>query len=56
MLVHAVTPTDRPNMVRNRRVIKVFDGVFVLSLDFYFLMERVLCLRTGSDLFLCLFK
>ena len=32
-----VTPIDRPKSVRNRYVIKVFDGVFVLSrclLDF----------------------
>ena len=26
-----VTPTDRPESVRNRRVIEVFGGVFVLS-------------------------
>ena len=33
----AVTPTDRPKMVRNSCVIKVFGGVFMLSrcfLDF----------------------
>ena len=27
-----VTPTDRPKSVRNRCVIEVFGGVFVLSL------------------------
>ena len=27
----AVTPTDRPKSVRNRCVIKVFGGVFMLS-------------------------
>ena len=27
----AVTPTDRPKSVRNRCVIKVFGGVFLLS-------------------------
>ena len=27
-----VTPTDRPKSVRNRRVIELFGGVFVLSL------------------------
>ena len=27
----AVTPTDRPKSVRNSYVIKVFDGVFMLS-------------------------
>ena len=35
--VTAVTPTDRPKSVRNRCVIKVFGGVFMLSpcfLDF----------------------
>ena len=35
--VTAVTPTDRPNSVRNRCVIEVFGGVFMLShcfLDF----------------------
>ena len=30
-----VTPTDRSNSVRNRCVIEVFVGVFVLSLDFF---------------------
>ena len=33
----AVTPTDRPKSIRNRCVIEVFGGVFVLSrcfLDF----------------------
>ena len=35
--VAVVTPIDRPKSVRNRRVIEVFCGVFVLSrcfLDF----------------------
>ena len=31
-----VTPTDRPKSVRNRSVIEVFGGVFVLSIDFEF--------------------
>ena len=31
----AVTPTDRPKSVRNRCVIKVFGGAFMLSRCFY---------------------
>ena len=31
----AVTPTDRPKSVRNRCVIKVFGGVFMLSRCFW---------------------
>ena len=51
-----VTPTDRPKLDRNRCVIDVFGGVFVLShccLDF---SVGVLAFvhRTGSDIFLCL--
>ena len=34
-----VTPTDRPKSVRNRCVIEVFGGVFVLSIGF-----RIFCL------------
>ena len=30
------TPTDRPNSVRNRCVIEIFVGVFVLSIGFEF--------------------
>ena len=30
-MVTAVIPTDRPKSVRNRCVIKVFGGVFMLS-------------------------
>ena len=51
-----VTPTDRPKSLRNRRVIEIFGGVFVLSscfLDFS-LGERVFFHRTESDLFLFL--
>ena len=33
--VAIVTPTDRPKSVRNRYVIEVFGGVFVLSLFFW---------------------
>ena len=33
-LVAIVTPTDRSKSVRNRCVIEVFGGVFVLSLCF----------------------
>ena len=33
-----VTSTDRPQSVRNRCVIEVFDAVFLLSLAFHFLM------------------
>ena len=29
--VTAITPTDRPQSVRNRCVIEVFGGVFILS-------------------------
>ena len=31
-----VTPTDRPESVRNRCVIKVFGGVFILSHCFFY--------------------
>ena len=31
-----VTPTDRPKSVRNRCVIEVFGGVFVLSRCFWY--------------------
>ena len=33
--VTAVTPTDRPKSVRNRCVIEVFGGVFMLSRCFW---------------------
>ena len=52
--VAVVTQTDRPKSVRNRCVIEVFGGVFVLSC--YFLDFSVgvgtFCRRTKSDLFL----
>ena len=37
-----VTPTDRPKSVRNRCVIEVFGGVFVLSIGF-----RIFCWYRG---------
>ena len=47
-----VTTTDRPKSVRNRYVIEVFVGVFLLSLDsFYFMMVLGVYHRTQSDLF-----
>ena len=46
-----VTPTDRPKSVRNRCVIKVFSGVFVLSIGFrIFCWYRGFCHRAESDL------
>ena len=51
-----VSPTDRPKSVRNRSVIEVFGGVFVLSIIFrIFCWYRVFCHRTESDLLLFLF-
>ena len=50
-----VTPTDRPKSVRNRYVIQVFGGVFVLSRCFLdFSVGVGACHRTESDLFLFL--
>ena len=47
----AATPTDRCKAVRNRCVIKVFGGVFVLSIIFrIFCWHRGYCHRTESDL------
>ena len=37
-LAVVVTPTDCSRSVRNRCVIEVFGGAFVLSLDFHFLI------------------
>ena len=53
-----VTPTDRPKSVRNRCVIEVFCGVFVLSRCFldFFCRCGSFCHRTESDLFLFLLK
>ena len=55
--VAIVTPTDRPKSVRNRCVIEVFGGVFVLSRCFFgfFCGCRGFWHRTESDLFLFLF-
>ena len=54
-LVAIVTITDRPSSVRNRCVIEVFDGVFLLSRCFLdFSVCRGLCHRAVSDLFLFL--
>ena len=36
-----VAPTDRPKSVRNRCVIEVFGGVFVLSVAFFYFSEGV---------------
>ena len=48
------SPTDRPMSVRNRCVIEVLGGVFVLS--HCFVCEcRGFCHRTESDIFLFLF-
>ena len=50
----AVTPTDRPNSVRNRGIIEDF-GV-VLSIGFLiFCLYTGFCHRTESDLLLFLF-
>ena len=48
-----VTPSDRPNSVRNRCVIEVFGGVFVLSHCFIDFSVSVGAFfhRTGSDLY-----
>ena len=52
-----VTPTDRPKLVRNRCVIEVFGGVFVLLhcfLDFSVSVGAfVIGLSQISSLFLC---
>ena len=50
-----VTPTDRPKSVRNRCVIEVFGGVFVLSIGFRsFCWYRGFRHRSESDLLLFL--
>ena len=55
--VTAVTPTDRPKLVRNRCVIEVFGGVFyVVTMFFGFFCGCMgVCHRTESDLFLFVF-
>ena len=51
-----VTQTDRPKSVRNRCVIEVFGGVFVLSIGFrIFCWYRGFRHRSESDLLLFLF-
>ena len=48
-LVAIVTITDRPSSIRNRCVIEVFDGVFVLSRCFLnFSVCRGFCHRAVS--------
>ena len=52
-----VTLTDRPKSVRNRCVIEVFGGVFMLSIDFrIFCWYRGFCHRTESENLLFLWK
>ena len=55
-ILDIVTPTDRPKSVRNRYVIEVFGGVFVIFtlLLGLFCGCRGFCHRTESDLFLFL--
>ena len=50
-----VTPTDRPKSVRNRLVIEVFGGLFVLSLWFYefHVDERVFVVGLGQNSSFC---
>ena len=43
----AVTPTDRPKSVRNRSLIKVFGGVFMLSRSFLDFSVGVRAFVTG---------
>ena len=52
--VAVVTPTDRPNSVRNCCLIELFCGVVcVVTLSFWhFCWRRGFCHRTGSDLLL----
>ena len=51
-----VTITDRPKSVRNRFVIEVLGGAFVLSICFrIFYWYRGFCHRFESDLLLSLF-
>ena len=49
-----ITPTDRPKSVRNRFVVEVFGGIFVLSRCFLVFSVGVgfFCHRNESDLFL----
>ena len=50
--VAVFTPTDRPKSLRNRCVIEVLNGVFVLSCCFLdFCWCRGFCQRTESDTF-----
>ena len=52
-----VTPTDRPKSVRNRCVIEVFGGLFVLSIGFrIFCWYRGFRHRSESDLLLFLLE
>ena len=52
-----VTPTDRPESVRNRCVIELYCGVVcVVPLPFWHFCCRGFCHRTESDLFLFLFR
>ena len=55
--VAVVTPTDRPNSVRNRCLIDLFCGVVcVVALPFWhFCWCKGFCHRTGSDLILFVF-
>ena len=53
--VAIVTPNERPKSVRNRCVIEVFGGVFVVTLLLgFFCGCSGFCQRTESDLFLIL--
>ena len=51
----AVTPTDRPELVRNSCEIKVSGGVFMLSRCFLDCSVGVGVFVTESDLFLLFF-
>ena len=53
-LVIVVTPTDRPQSIRNRCDIEIFGGVFcvVMLLCVFSCELRGVCHRTESDLFL----
>ena len=50
-LVAVVTPTDHPKSVRNRCIIDVFGGVFVLSLCFFELSLGVIKKRLLLSLY-----
>ena len=47
-----VTPTDRPKSVRNRNVIDVFGGVFVLAIGCFAVGIRVFVLELSQISFL----